>query len=141
MFKKVLVPIDLSSPGPAALSCGLAREMIDTMGAEVHLLNVVPGYNMPIVASFFPKDAQTKLKKTVHQDLEKLAGQYFDKVPAMSVATGKRAQEILQMAEAWGADLIIVGCRAKQSRGGERLLGSCSSQVADRAKCNVLVAR
>lgn len=141
MFKKVLVPIDLSSPGPAALSCRLAKDMIDTMGAEVHLVNVIPGYNMPMVASFFPQDAQKKLKDTVHEDLKKLAAQHFDVEPSLSIITGKRANAIISTADEWEADLIIVGCRAKESRGGEYLLGSCSSQVADRAKCNVLVAR
>lgn len=141
MFKKVLVPIDLSSPGPAAISCQLAKDMIDTMGAEVHLVNVLPGYHMPLVASFFPQDAQKKLKETVHEDLKKIAAKHFDTEPGMSVVTGKRADEIILVANEWNADLIIVGCRAKKSRGGERLLGSCSSQVADRAKCNVLVAR
>ena len=141
MFTKVLVPVDLSAPGPAALSCGLARDMVDSMGSEVHLINVIPGYNMPLVASYFPQGVQKKLKETVQQELKQLADHYFDHEPGMSVVTGKRSHEIIRMAEEWEADLIIIGCRAKASRGGERLLGSCSSQIADRARCNVLIAR
>ena len=56
------------------------------------------------------------------------------------VKRGKPADEILEEAEAWGADCIFVG--AKGTRGiGRLLLGSVSSSVAARAHCSVEVVR
>ncbi|HEU4508719.1 MAG TPA: universal stress protein [Pyrinomonadaceae bacterium] len=56
------------------------------------------------------------------------------------VKRGKPADEILEEAEAWGADCIFLG--AKGTRGISRLLlGSVSSSVAARALCSVEVVR
>ena len=56
------------------------------------------------------------------------------------VKRGKAADEILEEAEAWGADCIFVG--AKGTRSISRLmLGSVSSSVAARAHCSVEVVR
>lgn len=56
------------------------------------------------------------------------------------VKRGNAADEILEEAEAWGADCIFVG--AKGTRGiGRLLLGSVSSSVAARAHCSVEVVR
>lgn len=56
------------------------------------------------------------------------------------VKRGKPADEILEEAEAWGADCVFLG--AKGTRGiGRLLLGSVSSSVAARALCSVEVVR
>lgn len=59
----------------------------------------------------------------------------------MSVGTGKRAKEILDLAEEWGPDLIVFGCSRKDAVGGELMLGTCRLAVSARAKCSVLVVR
>lgn len=141
MFKKILVPIDLSSPEPGVRSCPRARKLADMFDAEVLLLTVLPGYNMPMVASFFPADAVEKMEAESQKKLAALGREYFETPPETSVGSGKRAKEILQKAEEWGADLIVFGCRPKDALGGELQLGSCGTAVAERAKCSVLVAR
>ena len=56
------------------------------------------------------------------------------------VKRGDAADEILEEADAWGADCIFVG--AKGTRGiGRLLLGGVSSSVAARAHCSVEVVR
>jgi len=141
MYSKILVPVDMSSPEPGLKSCPQARKMQDAWGAEICLLSVLPGYSMPMVSTFFPEDAMKKMEATVLADLEKLAANYFDKQPECIVSSGKRAAEIIKMADSWGSDLIVFGCRPKDAVGGELMLGSCGLTVAERAKCNVLVAR
>lgn len=141
MYKKILVPVDMSSPEAGARSCPRAREMADSFGSTVHLMSVLPGYNMPLVSTFFPESAQEKMQAQILQDMKKIGAKFFDAEPELSVRSGKRASEILQLAEEWGADLIIFGCRPKDALGGELMLGSCGMTVAERAKCNVLVAR
>ena len=141
MFNKLLVPIDMSSPEAGLRSCPRARELQEAFGAEVHLMSVLPGYNMPLVASFFPQNAVDAMQAKVVEEMGVLAARYFDKTPKMSIRTGKRAQAILDLAHDWGADLIVFGCAPKDALGGELLLGSCGQAVSERAKCSVLVAR
>lgn len=141
MFSKLLVPIDMSSPETGARSCPRARELVDAFGAEVHLLSVLPGYSMPMVASYFPQDSIKKMQAQVLEDMKELSAKYFDKEPQLSCRQGKRASEILKCAEEWQPDLIIFGCRPKDALGGELMLGSVGITVTERAKCNVLVAR
>jgi nucleotide-binding universal stress UspA family protein len=64
-----------------------------------------------------------------------LAVQFF-----VHARIGSPAQEILQLAEELGADLIYIGSHGR--RGLERaLLGSVSERVVREARCPVLVAR
>jgi len=141
MFKKLLVPVDMSSPEAGARSCPAARQIQDAFGGDVHLMSVLPGYNMPLVASFFPQEAVEAMRKKVLSDMQVLAKKHFEKMPDMTVRSGKRAHEILEQADEWQADLIVFGCRPKDALGGELMLGSCGLTVSERAKCNVLIAR
>jgi len=141
MFKKILVPVDLSSPEPGARSCPKAAELSKLWNSEVMLLSVMPGYSMPMVSNYFPKTALEKMEKEFVQKLQELAGQHFSTSVDVAVRTGKRANEILTYADEWGADLIVFGCRPKDALGGQLHLGSCGVAVAERASCNVLVAR
>lgn len=141
MFSKILVPVDMSSPEPGKKSCDQARQMQQEWQSEVQLLSVVPGYSMPLVAGFFPDDALKKMQATILADLKKLAAEHFDSVPVCVVKSGKRSQEILAYADEYGPDLIVFGCRPKEMVGGELMLGSVGLSVAEKAKCNVLIAR
>lgn len=141
MYERILVPIDMSSPETGARSCPLAESMAKLSGAKVNLMSVLPGYNFPLIASYFPEDAQDKMKEKVLIDMRSIASKYFEKTPDLTIRTGKRSHEILQLAEDWKADLIVFGCRPKDVLGGELMLGSCGMAVAERAKCNVFIAR
>ncbi len=141
MFSRILVPVDMSSPEAGARSLPRAREMTDAWGSEIHLLTVLPGYSMPMIATYFPANALEKMSENVHKELAELSLKHFSEAPQITVRTGKRAKEILSLADEWAADLIIFGCRPKDVLGGELMLGSCGLTVAERAKCNVLIAR
>jgi nucleotide-binding universal stress UspA family protein len=55
------------------------------------------------------------------------------------VLRGSPAQRIVERAEEWGADLIVVGSHGRGFWG--RLLGSVSNGVVHHAPCSVLVVR
>ena len=141
MYTRILVPVDISSPEAGLRSCPKAAELAETWGAQVQLLTVLPGYKMPLVASFFPESAIEEMRARVSKELEELATKYFKTAPSINVRSGKRAQEILDEASDWNADLIVFGCRPKDALGGELMLGSCGRTVTERAPCSVLVAR
>ena len=141
MFSRILVPVDMSSPEPGIKSCVQARKMQEDWDAKISLLSIVPGYSMPLVAGFFPADALEKMQQTVLGDLQRIAEKYFETVPECHVRSGKRSQEILKFANDYQPDLIVFGCRPKDIAGGELMLGSVGLSVAERATCNVLIAR
>ena len=141
MYERILVPIDMSSPETGARSCPVAESMAKLSGGKVNLMSVLPGYNFSLIASYFPEDAQEKMKQKVLLDMKSIASQYFSSEPELTIKTGKRAHEILQLADDWNADIIVFGCRPKDALGGKLILGSCGMTVAERAKCNVFIAR
>ena len=141
MFQRILVPVDMSSPEAGLRSCPRANEMAEAWGSQVQIMTVLPGFSMPMVASYFPKNAMEDMRAKMTKDLEKLAQQYFTTMPEINVRSGKRAHEILEETKSWKADLILFGCRPKDVLGGELMLGSCGATVAERAVCSVLVAR
>jgi len=140
MYKKILVPVDLGREKNAIKLCGVAKNLSNE-DTQIRLISVAPGYGMSVVASFFPEDAQEKALAQMLGVLEKLALDNLGPDASVRVREGKRARKVLEEADNWDADLIIVGVRRKLSRDGHRVLGSCSSSVADRATCSVLIVR
>jgi universal stress protein F len=140
MYKKILVPVDLGREKNAIKLCRAAASLA-AEDTEIRLITVAPGYGMPLVASFFPADAQEKVMAELLTMLTRLAEENLSGQVSVRVREGKRAKMVLEEAESWGADLIVVGSRKKLSREGQRVLGSCSSSVADRAQCNVMIVR
>ncbi len=141
MYKKILVPIDAGRPTNAARLCKAVKGLA-TADTQIRLLSVAPGYGMSVVASFFPPDAQEQAMLQLRASLEELAKEYLEGEDfSIVVRDGKRAKEILDEAREWEPDLITVASRRKASRDGQRVLGSCSSSVSDRANCSVLVVR
>lgn len=57
----------------------------------------------------------------------------------VEVIQGTPEREIVQFAETWGADLVVVGSHGRGFWG--RLLGSVSDAVVHQAPCSVLVVR
>lgn len=140
MYKKILVPVDLGREKSAVKLCRVVTELSGE-DTQIKLVSVAPGYGSPLVASFFPPDAQEKALAGMLDILTKLADTNLSGNVSVKVRDGKRAKEILAEADEWSADLIVVGSRKKHSRGGQRVLGSCSSSVADQAQCAVLIVR
>ena len=140
MYKKILLTVDLGREQNAIKLCRNAM-ILASEETEIRIMTVAPGYGMPLVASFFPADAQEKVLDEMMRLLTRLAEEHLSGNVSVRVREGKRSKKILEEAEKWGADLIVVGSRKKLSRDGQRVLGSCSSAVADRATCNVMIVR
>ncbi len=141
MYKKILVAIDVFREKDAQKLCETANEMAKSGNAEIRLVSVVPDYGMPLVASYFPKDAQERIKNEMSAMLKKYATEFIEAKVSAILRQGKRARNIIDEANSWQADLVIIGCRKKASRDNTRMLGACSSSVADRVDCSVIVVR
>ena len=141
MFNKILVPVDVSTDATTEKLCIAANDLAEKYGSEVTLITVVPGYGMPLVASYFPEDAQKKVKAEMSEKLEQLASTYFKVKVETDLVQGKRTPAILKAIDGTNPDLVMMGCRRKKSRNNQRLLGSTASAVSDRANCCVMVIR
>jgi len=141
MFNKILVPVDLSTKTTTQKLCQVANDLAKKYQSEVAIMTVIPDYGMPLVASYFPEDAQDNLKKGMLESLEKLAEDYFEMPVEIYLRQGKRRKMILQEIEDYQADLVMLGCRRKKSRLNQRLLGATGTAVSDRANCSVMIVR
>ncbi|MGF1843996.1 MULTISPECIES: universal stress protein [Vibrio] len=142
MYKQILVPVDLNDKGFSDKAVELAVWHAKHSNAEVHLLNVLPGIHMSMVATYFPKDAAHKMKLDVKNQLKAFADQHIDDevIYKVHVAEGKPYSTILEYAAKLGADLIIMPSH-KRSRMDKVVLGSVASKVVQNSPINVLVVK
>ena len=141
MYKEILLAVDLND-----IEC--QRKAIDTtiglaraFGARVHVQSTLPDFGMPIVASYFPKDFESKALESAKQALHDFVKQSFpeDLTVQQIVDRGTIYQEILSCAKQIGADLIVM---TSHRPGYEHyLIGPNASRVMRHANCSVLVVR
>jgi universal stress protein F len=140
MFKKILVPIDVDYPKTSKAVYDNAAQIAQLGGAEIRMVGVMPGFGMPIVASFITegmkKDAKNEFIKALKNFTDKNCG---DNVSA-KVLVGKNYEVILEMAEKWEADLIVVYHNHRRKI-NEAFSQDCAQKVVKRAKCSVLRLR
>ncbi len=86
--------------------------------------------SMNEVCEGFVNDAKKLIESKLHNGSVLISTEVF---------RGSPAQEIVEKAITWNADLIIVGSHGRGFWG--RLLGSVSNGVVHNAPCNVLVVR
>jgi nucleotide-binding universal stress UspA family protein len=139
--KHILVPTDLSDGAEQALdyACELAR----TLGAQIHLLNVisipalgVPELGMALTSTMIDQlviDNQTALDRLARTRCTAQVGQVM-------VKTGNARDTINQTATELGVDLIVMGTHGRHGI-SRALLGSVAETVVRSAPCAVLTVR
>ncbi len=142
MFKKVMYPVDLQEGTLCQAAIDGVLGQIRDWQAELVLIYVLPGFGMPIVGSYFPKDAEDAAKEAAKKRIRTFVE---DRIPAglhvkSIIAEGTAYEEILAYAEEEKVDLIIVPSHDRQ--GVERwLIGSTAQKVVEHARCSVFVLR
>ena len=140
MFNKILVPIDIDYPRTAALVYQKAVAIAKSTGAEIRLISVMPGYSMPIVASFISDEMLKKTKDHFKTALEAFIKDNCRESVSYILKTGKNWEEITRAADKWGADLIVVYHNRRRDI-NEVFSNSCSQRVMENANCSVLRLR
>ncbi|RKF18524.1 universal stress protein [Alginatibacterium sediminis] len=142
MYKKILVPVDLNEKGFSDKAVQNAVWHAQNTDAQIYLLNVVPGTQMTMVASYFPKNAINQMKTDVEQQLNQFAELHIpDGVKYKTyVAEGKPYKAILKYAAKLGVGLIIMPSH-KQSKVDKVILGSVASKVVENSPVNVMVVK
>jgi len=139
--KHILVPTDLSESAEQALAyaCELAR----TLGAQVHLLNVIgiPAMGVPEIGLAMTTSMIDQMIADNQTAIEQLAKTRCS-APCGSarVRTGDARDVINQTAKEIGADLIVIGTHGRTGL-SRALLGSTAETVVRTAPCPVLTVR
>ncbi len=145
MTQRILVAVDLSEASLSVLREG--RALAAARGAALAVVYVAG--NVGDVQPFFPQNYGANIVSAL--EIEKLARDAFDKRMAELQAdggpdvepffeVGSAYAEIVRRAEAWRADLVLVGSHGHTGL-TRVLLGSVAAKVARHAHCPVLVSR
>ncbi len=141
MHKSILLPVDLNHTESLGKAVEVAVHFARTSGARLHVVTVVPGFGLPVVASYFPEDFEQKALASAKQALDRFVAKNVPKgLPVQPiVAHGTVYDEILRCAAELGVDLIVMASHRPEMQ--DYLLGSNASTVVRHAKCSVLVVR
>lgn len=143
MYSKVLVPIDLQDTTLAKAAIDTALRVVGNSGGVIRFIHVLP-MTPVMLAEFVPPDFDIQQQKSAEDALVTIASETrLDRSRVSSVVRqGGVYQAILEEAETWGADLIIMSSK-RSGRGAVRsyFLGSHTGHVVRYADCSVLVVR
>ena len=140
MFKKILVPIEVDYPDTAKAVYQKVAALAKQSGAEIRLVSVMPGFGMPIVASYISDEVRQEAAARFEQSLQQFIKNNCDENVSFKVRTGKNWEQIIKAADKWGADLIVV-YHNRHRKFNEVFSNSCSQRVSDNANCSVLRLR
>lgn len=147
---KILIATDGSEFSKAAIeeSCQLA------LNAENTIVKIVSVFEQPVIITAapyaFPVQYNAEIGRELQESAKQVAAQAEETVrrhfPDLKenlthqILRGSPGQAIVEEAEKWGADLIVVGSHGYGF--WERMfLGSVSSAIAHHAPCSVLIVR
>ena len=143
MFSKVLVPIDLVDTGLAKAAIETGLRAVNNSGGILRFVNVLP-MTPVMLAEFVPPDFDVQQQKSSEEALAVIARETGLEPSRVSsvVRQGGVYHEILEEAQAWGADLIIMSSqRSVKGHMRSYFLGSHTGHVVRYANCSVLVVR
>lgn len=137
VFKRILVAVDRSEASRQAVELG--ARLAGMTGARVALLHVIDmSRELDPELGFADGMAGAELWSLAHNLLDR-SRQVFPSGIRVDelIRDGDPPAEIVEAADKWGADLIIVGCH-DYSRLARLLLGSSAESVVREAHCPVL---
>ena len=140
MYRRILVPIDLSDVELAKPAIATAVMMANESNGSLRLVNVLP-ITPAMLAEYVPPDFDAQQRASAEEAIAIVAqeaGLAPGKVSAV-VLQGNVDREILDEAKRMHADLIVMSSH----RTGVRtyFLGSNAGHVVRYARCSVLVVR
>lgn len=140
MFKKILIPIDLTKSAISKPALDASVELGLSSKGNLRLVTVetlLPASFMEYVPPEFDKTQEERALQALQQIS---AGLAFPKDNiSHAVRFGGIYVEILAEADEWNADLIVIGSHRPSM--ATYLIGSNAKTIVRHAKCSVLVIR
>lgn len=138
MFRKILVPVDLTPKNVSAIA--VAARLADDQEAEVTLLHVVETLDLPWeeVEDFYQR-LEHRARTAMDEMSEPLSARGIPN--SREVAFGKRAEEVVGHAEEQGFDLIVLSSHRIDLERPAADWTTLSYKVAILAQCPVLLVK
>lgn len=141
-IQKILVAMDFSEPSERALQN--ARNLAETLHAELHLLHVVvpvavPALGAPSVGYIEDAAVVAQLDEAARQDMESMFDKNWQSAHRLiiEVRVGTPVFEILRYATEQQINLIVLGTLGRTGL-THLILGSVAESVVRQAHCPVL---
>jgi nucleotide-binding universal stress UspA family protein len=140
MFKKILVPVDLTEPELAKPAIDTAVAMARSSQGSLRIVNVLP-MTPVMLAEYVPPDFDVQQRKSAEDSLKQLVEESGLDPSRVSgtVRQGGIYHEVIEEAKAVDADLIVMTSHRPDMR--SYFLGSNAGHVVRYASCSVLVLR
>jgi nucleotide-binding universal stress UspA family protein len=141
--KPVLCAVDISNEDRDAKVLARAAQLAEMDGAQLDVITVVPDYGMSVVGSYFDshhhEKAVEEARRRLNELVEETLGAEANEKVRHIVATGNAYDEILHVASADGAGLIVIGAHKPDFK--DYLLGPNAARVVRHSECSVYVVR
>lgn len=140
MYKRILVPIDLTNVELAKPAIATALMMAREFNGSLRLVNVLP-MTPVMLAEYVPPDFEAQQRAAAEEAIAIVAketGLGGEKISTV-VRQGTIDREILDEAKAMNADIIVMSSHRTGMR--TYFLGSIAGHVVRYAACSVLVVR
>jgi nucleotide-binding universal stress UspA family protein len=142
MYSKIMLPVDLNEEESWSKALPTALTLCRSFGASLHVVTVLPDYNMPIVGSYFPKDfaknAREAIKDAQHAFIKENVP---EDVQAQSIIVdGSPWEAIIKAAKKLEVDLIVMASHNKR-KFADYVLGPNAEHVVHHSKVSVMIVR
>lgn len=138
MFKKVLIPIDVSAPDHSKSLLAAAKKLTSDWDCSLEVVTVIPDVGMAIVGSYFDTGFEKASTEAATTELSAMVSE-AGVGAGQAVLSGRVYDAIIGHAEKVGADLILVG--AHQPELSDYLLGANAAKIVRHARQSVMVLR
>jgi len=142
MYKTILLPVDLNEEGFSHVAAEHACTLAKISGATIHLLNVLPTSQLPMVSAHFPASVLQEIRKSAHTALQDFAKKHINAdIPTqLHMMEGKPSKEIIKAADKYNADLIVMPSH-KRAKLELAVIGSVAARVVSSASISVMVVK
>lgn len=143
MTGPVLCAVDISNPHRDDNVVKAAARLAGLDDAQLDVITVVPDYGMSVVGAYFDQNHHDKAVAEARKRLNDLVldvlGEEANSKVRHIVATGNAYDEILRVAGADKASLIVIGAHKPDFK--DYLLGPNAARVVRHSDCSVFVVR
>jgi len=142
MYKTILLPVDLNEEGFSHVAAEHACTLAKISGATIHLLNVLPTSQLPMVSAHFPASVLQEIRKSAYTALQDFAKKHItaDIPTQIHMMEGKPSKEIIKAADKYQADLIVMPSH-KRAKLELAVIGSVAARVVSSASMSVMVVK
>lgn len=138
MFKKVLIPVDVSVRQDALHLLQAAKTLTAGWDCDLHIATVIPDVGMAIVGSYFDDKFEAASNTAAKSELASLVAEAgLD--ATQHILSGRIYDAVISVATKLDSDLILLSAHQPELR--DYLLGSNAARIVRHAKQSVLVLR